>query len=276
MKIYYFIGKLFVCLLLAFPIFAQKPHTISLEPELISLSNRQFYIAKVIDKRLMKDNIGVVQKGLNNRQTEAIMKDGVEATFQSYFEKSLPKFSQELAPIVLIINNFRVSEKTHLMKEVGKAELSLSFCREGNTGLQKLLETNAEDTNNGMDVTGGHSKRIKAVILKCLTEFHLQFKHPITQNAENMAETKEKAEGLLIESSNNSNSLANPDISGLVIDSTTNPENHILTCAVRKVGIYKNFQELVTNSPSITTPFELTNQGSDFVMLRDIQTGKKN
>jgi hypothetical protein len=274
MKTHLLFAKLLVCLLFALPTFGQKPHVVDLDPEMIDLPNRGFYIAQVIDQRPMKDNIGVVQKGLANRQTSAVMRGDLVTVWQNYFDKSLPKTSAELVPITLIINNFLISEKTYMMKEVGKAELTVSFYREATIERQKLLTNSAEETNNGMDVTGGHSKRIKAVILKCLTDFNQQFQQLIAQTPELLGKNNEIQDGLIIES-NSPSPLSNPDAQEVAPSTNLDTENHILTCTKRKIGIYKNFQELVSNSPSITTTFELTRQGGDFVMLRDGQTGKK-
>jgi hypothetical protein len=277
MKNYYLLGKLWVCLLLSHSLFAQKPHVVVIEPEAIQLSNRKFHIAQIRDERLVKTNIGVVQKGLANRQTEAILPNKLEVVFQYYFDKSLPKLSEESSPIVLIISDLQISERTYAMKEVGKAQLTLTFCIEENYGLKKLYTAQAHEENNGMDVTGGHPKRIRAVFLKCLEEFNTKFASFTQSPAESLAESKEnRQEGLIIQSDNTNLSLMDSN-KGLIVKAQNNivdDQAHILTCKSPKMGIYQNFQELLTNSPSNTTAFKLEARG-DFVMIRDIQNNKK-
>ncbi|MGC4020578.1 MAG: hypothetical protein QM734_00850 [Cyclobacteriaceae bacterium] len=199
----------------------------------------------VIDNRANKESIGVVQKGMSNRQVAADFTIGFLPALQNYFNVVVGKINDRQKRVIAVIDEFNIAEKTYRMKEVGFADVSISFCVL-DSGLRKLYACSNHQESGGMDVTASHIKRINACLEGCLKEF-------ASKGSQNQGPLE----------------FIKPNQQWKPYDPET-----ILTTNLLKKGIYKDFRELRTNSPSITTEFQVTPK-KDFFELRTISSNEK-
>lgn len=168
------VKNLFITLLLlaTSSIYAQKKiHIIKLDPPFIKAIDADFYISKVIDNRLNKENIGVIQKGLGNRKVPADFEGGLITQLSSFLAKLL-QVSEKKAPFVLQINQLSIYERTSAFTEMGGCEVRLEFLKEEKDELLSFGEFTAVVENKGMsDVTDKHDERIMEALTTCINDF---------------------------------------------------------------------------------------------------------
>ena len=145
---------------------AQKVHQITLKPEAISLPNRAFHIATVLDQRSNKQSIGFAQKGLGNKRFDAQFIEALDIHLLKTFNQLIP--SSKTTPIIARIHNLYVSERTTAFKEVGKAEVKIEFLTADTTKTWGLFF--AEVEQKGVDVTNKHDTRIIQALTNCLEQ----------------------------------------------------------------------------------------------------------
>jgi len=239
---------LFLILMLAGrPCFSQEKFLIDLVPNAFTISNRAFFVDSVIDNRTEVETIGVVQKGMANRQVPANLTGGVALALKNYFTVVARRINgKDQIRIIAVVDDFSISEKTYRMKETGFADVSISYCESDSGRLRRVYLSQEHRESGGMDVTSSHLKRI----LLCL-ESGLQ---------------KLSATGLGHQSAKAYVTLGQQWM--------PYSDGSILTSASFQKGIYKNYRELRSNSPSIKTDFKATPK-KDFVELRDLTTGEK-
>lgn len=229
--------------LISYVSFAQKNHVIKLVPEATEIHTHTFYIDSIIDNRISKDNIGMAQVGLGNRQVEAVFEGDFESTLQQYFA-AICKIGGEQKKLVAIIETLNVSEKTYSLKETGTAEVKVTFCQKTDGNLFVIGTFEFTETSGGMDVTAGQGKRLKKAIGSCIEQL--------------------LAQGVIA-----SNEIYQP----IGTWTASDDEHHILRCATRVRGIYDNLNELRSNSPAFTGNFSYTPTGDLFLLRSD--DGKK-
>ncbi len=234
-----------IILLPSYNLLAQQIKIIKLIPEPINLSNRNFYIDSIVDVRLNKTNIGEAQMGLFNKRVKANLEGDFVITLTQFFKSSLPKPNTPSKRIILVVNHLMIDEKTYSMKEVGLAETGLVFCILDSGKLKKVFEYDSKSENGGMDVTGGHSKRIKECFLNSINAF----------------------------ASSDWKTRQSEIYKGQPVNTLTKDE-HILYTTERRRGIYKNFEELVSNSPSINIPFKVINKNK-FTFIEDMNLSNR-
>ncbi len=151
-------------------LFAQNEF-IELKAEPANFQAKGFYIQKVEDGRINRDNIGFVQKGAFNRKVTADLRNGVESAIFNYLKTSV---SQDTAatPIIMRIVHLNISERTNAFSEYGRAEIAVEFYKNENGNQGKVYEAEAFIDKPAMDVTKGHEKRIREVLLMCLEKFN--------------------------------------------------------------------------------------------------------
>lgn len=228
------------------PCLAQEKHLIDLEPNQFVITDRTFYIDSVVDNRPNKESIGVVQKGMNNRQVAADFTIGFLPALTKYFKVVAGKVHDRQTKLIAVVDDFNISEKTYRMKETGFAYASISFCELDSGKLRKIFHCSEMQESGGMDVTSSHAKRINACLEKCLRQMAVKgFKSKVPAEYVKLEEQWQPY----------------------------GPET-ILTTASLKKGIYLNFTELRTNSPSNNSEFVITPK-KDFVELRNALTKEK-
>lgn len=177
-------------------LFAQN-EMIELKNEHVDLHLKNFYIEKVIDGRTNKENIGFVQKGAFNRKINADLKGGVEAAVYNYLSESVVQDTHS-TPVVMRVVYLNISEHTGIASETGKAEIKVEFYKKESNELGKLYETEAFVEKPGMDVTKGHEKRIREVLVACLKSFNnseWEKATPAFEEAKAVAESPVEMEG---------------------------------------------------------------------------------
>jgi hypothetical protein len=246
----------FLFLFLSFNSFAQNDiHLINFstdysnEEPIIKMS---FYIDSVIDGRKgVYKKLGTVMKGAFNREIEADFESPIIPLFKKYFDNVYGKnFNQ--TPIVLEIKRLNIDEKMLLSKEIGKAEIELIFYKKNIDGnLNEIFSKSFQISESRLDATKSHSVRIK----KAIWNIFVNFNNFINQN-----EISGSSEASLSSSNNSDIKHSEND---LIIYTKRNLGSSILDKTLRKTGIYKNFSEFQSNSPSSnldTYTFDLTSQ----------------
>jgi hypothetical protein len=216
--------NIYIVTLLLFTInsFAQKKsHVVEINVE-NSLSQIDFRISKIIDNRLIKDNIGFAQKGMLNKRVPAILPDNFEPYLKTLFSKLLiPK--KDSIELVAIIHEFNVSEQTKTFSEFGNFRIQIEFAKIKNEQLYSVGFVEHQIEEKGMDVTKKHSNRALEGIIYCLNEFN-------KNNWKN-------SEGELIELENNN----------LKFDYNSIP----------KPGLYSSFTKMSQNTPFLETGYKI-------------------
>jgi len=163
----------FLTLFLLFTIisFSQKKkvHIVTLSPD-EPLENSSFYVTKIIDNRLNKENIGVAQKGLMNRQVPAKFNGEFALHLEKTFSVLLPH-SNKKDSLIVKINKLFVSERTSAFSELGTCEIEIEFLKKIDTILYTLGKYSSTIEGKGVDVTKKHSKRIIEALTDCINQF---------------------------------------------------------------------------------------------------------
>lgn len=146
--------------------YGQSNYEISLIHEKIDLPSRKFYIDSVVDNRIDKKNIGIVQKGLFNTKYPAQLKNGLSNSLQEYLNYLLPKEEDQI-PVTIKVNKFEISELTRVADEFGFADISFEFYHVNDL----LFACNQHIEVTSMDVTRLHEENIREVVKKSLIEF---------------------------------------------------------------------------------------------------------
>lgn len=150
-------------------VFGQKKEHIIRFKKIDPISIQNYQITEIIDKRVIKDNVGFAQKGMANRK--------VLAKFSKPFKKHLLNVTQKLVnsskgdSIVLLVHDFHVSEVTKAMSESGIFRYHLEFAKRIDRKLYSLWSTEGTIEESKLEVTNSHPKRILAGIKKALVEF---------------------------------------------------------------------------------------------------------
>jgi len=133
----------------------------------ISIPNRTFYIAEVIDNRTDKSRIGIVQSGGSGALRLAQFEYGLENDLEAYLKSSLPKTDPQQVPVIMAVNRLEISEKDVATGETGLADISVDFFKDD----LKLFSTHQHVEANATDVTKLHEANIRQAIAKSLFAF---------------------------------------------------------------------------------------------------------
>ena len=153
-------------LALSFTSMSQNVHIISLDAGQLNIENRNFYIARVVDKRVIQSSLGIVQKGPFNKKVIATFEKPLENVLLDFFNQSLPKNGQ-MQPIELVVIKLDISERTSFTSEVAYADLSIEFYHNNTL----LFSTYEQTESSGIEVTAHHGDNIKDVLVKAIYTF---------------------------------------------------------------------------------------------------------
>lgn len=217
---------------IAIPVYSQT--LISLSSKKAALKNPKFYISEIIDSRSNKEIVGIVQRGMNNKQEIAQFKNG----FQDELKNCLAEFLQprtDLSPLIVRVLKLNVFERTLLTSETAIAELVVEFYKNTDRGIILVKSAGSTVTSTGMDVTRSHSKNIELCIADCLSQVNTflinhqtVFDSPIDYK----------------------NLFKTPD----VLEEYKYP---ILKDSFLVKGVYRNFIEFRDNTPGIIMDFSI-------------------
>ena len=133
--------------------------------------NTDINCIKIIDKRLVKSNIGFVQKGLANRKVAAVFpKD-----FSTYLQEQINTLitdNPNQEDLVLIFHELNISERTGSVSEKGFCRMEIEFARQKDALLYSLGSFRADIEEKSVDVTNRHYFRIIASLMICIEKFN--------------------------------------------------------------------------------------------------------
>ena len=133
--------------------------------------NTAFRCDTIIDKRLVKTNIGFVQKGLSNRKVTAILLGSFDNLIKQQINESIIISQKDARGLVFIIHELNVSEITTFYSEKGvcKVEIEFAYLRDGK--YFTLGSFYSEVERGGLDVTKRHNERINMALTQCIIAF---------------------------------------------------------------------------------------------------------
>lgn len=212
---------------------------IELNPEYTTIPDFSFFIQDVMDCREDTSNIGIYKKLDSNRRIICKLKGGVKKCLQNYLQFSIPRTSGE--PVSIKISEFKTGniEEPHN----GITFLTIEYYVIDSGVLKKDYVTSVVDDKFGKGIAQLHSAIIKNAIHKSLTLYHLY---------------------RLSRSNNNIQS--------------ENRSSDIVSSENKNTGLYKDFQEFLSNSPSINVNFDIKKRskasqlmvgGSDYNIMID-------
>ncbi len=146
-----------------------KEHTVVLNQNIVPVETN-FVCSEVIDKRLIKDNIGFAQKGLGNRKVIAKLDGDIEEVIKNNANKIILE-DEKPDNIIFIIHELTVSERTTAMSERGMCIMEIEFVKRVDSTYYSLGTFSDEIEEGGMDVTKKHGKRISKCLKNCIIDF---------------------------------------------------------------------------------------------------------
>ncbi|SFZ94306.1 hypothetical protein SAMN05428642_10460 [Flaviramulus basaltis] len=164
----------FFFLIHSFVVLSQESdyHIVNLLPiENDTIEDVNFYVSKIIDNRVYKDNLGIAQKGVFNRKVLSKFDKPFEEELMEYFNVVFPPDSKK-EPLVIRVNQLLISEKTGAFKETGKAIANLDVLSFKDDVYYFLESFSGYAEKNSADVTGKHDNRIRQVLKNCLMDFN--------------------------------------------------------------------------------------------------------
>ena len=211
---------------------SQKMYQISLSDFKIDTNEINFTVSEIIDARMDKNSIGIIQTGLNNKRNFAVFEKPGLIEIEELLKNS-GLYSQHNG-LVLRVTSLKISENALTWKETAKAELNIDFFIRHNGLYYYVNSVFASAEPKGFDVTGMQAENIVDVIGRALIIFSKQ------KNEVNPARTFTVEEVL------------DPSIS--LRDPLSMP---IMNDQKFKDGYYATFEEFVNNDPSIDINCEI-------------------
>jgi hypothetical protein len=246
-KIWFVLSSL---LWIAIPIYSQT--LISLDGKKAAIKNPKFYISEIIDSRSNKEIVGIVQRGMNNKQEIAQFKMG----FQDEMKSCLFEFLQPRpgpTPLIVRVLKLNVFERTLLTSETAIAELVVEFYKKTDRGMTLVKSAGSTLTSNGIDVTRSHGKNIQLCIADCLSQVNT-----VLDKQESAFDVPSSVEYKKI--------FDTPDI----LNENQYP---ILKDTSLVKGVYKNFIEFRDNAPGIIVDFSIREKANYTGAAYDVTRG---
>ena len=134
-----FIGAVFTLLfLVSYKPPVQKPEPIALQPQVLPIVPKEFYIAKVADERAEKTAVAWLFPLSNSKQKPALqavdLKGGAQLAVQDFIFQSLPR-DKKLRPIVVRVKECKATETIAAPGKIeGKVAVALAFDLMDGTG----------------------------------------------------------------------------------------------------------------------------------------------
>lgn len=166
----FFVFSLLV-LLIPIPCFATKTYKVDIKMLPMSIQDERFYVDQVIDGRFDKRYIGTAHVGLFNNRVPAVLSDDLSSTILSLLNMTFTA-DETKTPIIIVIEELRVSERESITGEYGKAEAKIRFYKKSGEKIGKLFEVmEFIEKVSHWDVSKFHEENIRKVIEKCLISF---------------------------------------------------------------------------------------------------------
>jgi hypothetical protein len=138
-------------------------HILELNPQKLGrIQTSNIVIDSIIDNRANKANFGVVMKGLSNKRLPVALNHDIEG-LKNYLNQSI-RHDEKSTHLVLVLNNFWISEQLVGMKEIATDELELLFCKRDSTNKLMIIgeySNETEQTSGFSDLTSQHPTLMK-------------------------------------------------------------------------------------------------------------------
>lgn len=160
-------------ILLSIPSIAQKKQQVIKmdDVEYASLEDMSFTCGEIIDKRIIKKNIGAVRVGLNNKVVPAVFPGDFTDAMKIILQRMLGS-SEGKEELVFIIHEFAVSDEVGTWKVAGLFRLEMEIARRKDGKLYSLGSYSADVQKEAMaGIMKSHPERIISGIETCLLEF---------------------------------------------------------------------------------------------------------
>ena len=222
-------------LVLCICLYVQSQTFISLDARKGAIKHPTFYISEIVDARSNKDIIGIVQRGLNNKQQVAKFKNGLQPELKSVVADLYQQ--SNLTPLIVRVLKLNVFERTLLNSETAIAEVIVEFYTKTNAGMALVKSAATTVTSSGLDVTKSHGRNIERCLVDCLNQVNTFLSHkPHTFDDAPAVDYKTLFE---------------------TPDALAEYKYNILVDRSRLKGVYRNFIEFRDNAPGIIMDFSI-------------------
>ena len=145
------------------------PQTVTLKDNKLFVKTN-FVCAGVIDKRIVKSNIGYVRKGLENRKTRALLNGDFTETIHNHINGMI-KPSAYPERIFIVFHEISIREEIINLSKKGACEIEIEFVQQIDSSYYSLgiYSTLVEKFNLG--VTKSHSLALSKCLQSCLNDF---------------------------------------------------------------------------------------------------------
>lgn len=148
-----------------------KPHTIKfkLNNKIVPFKS-SFKFSGIIDRRLVKSNVGFVQKGINGTVIDVQLEDGIEKGLGVQVAKII-QWDQDAEEVFFVIHEFSVHELRGSMSYKGICRLEIEFVKQVDDIYYSLGTFSSVSEEKGLYVTGKHDDRLIECLSNCILEF---------------------------------------------------------------------------------------------------------
>lgn len=145
------------------------PQTVSLESSELSVKTN-FICAGVIDKRIIKSNIGYIRKGLENRRILALLDGNFTETIHNHINGMI-KPSAYPEQIFIIFHEISISEEITNLSKMGACKIEIEFVQQIDSSYYSLGIYSALNREFGINVTKSHSLALSKCLQHCMNDF---------------------------------------------------------------------------------------------------------
>lgn len=135
------------------------------------LQSADFICVEVIDKR-PDTLLGTIHTGMVNNSAHAVLKRDYSSTLFNAITDILPP-GPDKTPLIVIVHRIRISEHITISTESAYCEVEIELASRQGSRLVSLGIYDSSARSGGIDVTGGHGKRIVQCLSECLETFML-------------------------------------------------------------------------------------------------------
>ncbi|MEN7547024.1 hypothetical protein AAG747_03850 [Rapidithrix thailandica] len=143
---------------------------VTLEPEQVSLNDRDFYIKEVIDARDDKHSIGVAKVGVFNNKVTVDLQHGVEKALKQFLDSSLPKEKGQIG-LILKVGKLSISDKSSFTNSSGRVDVTLDFYITNESSIAKVYTAKVVYKTKALNVMKQIPESVKTALLKGVKEF---------------------------------------------------------------------------------------------------------
>lgn len=239
-----------------------KPYTIELTfTQVTNIPDRRFFIDSIADGRPASDTsgIGVVVRGMG-RQVPAVLKGGFLPALQNHLYGTYMNLDGRFQPLILSIEEFELNETQTSWGNRTRFELVASFYARDSARTYPLLYHAELISESGGET---HADRIKSALKKAFTKLNEHLIDPTGTPAQYNDFDLEAAKA-----------AKELDLTEVTYPAERTADDDIITATQKRPGIYRNFEELRQNRPSLTGTLYVPDAKADFTILRK-PTGTK-